>query len=327
MQMSHRICAILIAAALTLAFSSISAVAQQKGADAGDVAIVNDNAITRADFDNELNLVRQRLMEQGRAVSETQLPDIQKSVLQTLINRELLFQESRKKGIKVEEKEVQDQIDTIKQRFPNEAGFETALQRMNLSIDKLRSQIHKAMAIKKLVDNEIAHNIDIPEKESKAYYDANSANFKQPEQVKASHILIKVEPKDTDDQKAKAREQVAEIQKKLKDGGDFAALAKEYSQGPSSAKGGDLGYFKRGQMVKPFEEAAFALSTNEVSDIVETRFGYHLIKVYDKTPERTIAYEEVKPKLVQSLKQEKTSQEIARYVEGLEDKATIERRL
>ena len=103
------------------------------------------------------------------------------------------------------------------------------------------------------------------------------------------------------------------------------ALAREYSEGPSSVKGGDLGYFGRGQMVKPFEDVAFALEIGELSDVVETRFGYHLIKVTGKKPETVIAYADIKERLQQYLKDEKVQQEVNAYVEDLKTKAKVEK--
>jgi peptidyl-prolyl cis-trans isomerase C len=149
--------------------------------------------------------------------------------------------------------------------------------------------------------------------------------FKQPEQVKASHILIKVTPDADDAQKATARKKIEEIQQKLKNGGDFAALAKEYSEGPSGARGGDLGFFRHGQMVKPFENAAFGLEPGQVSDVVTTRFGYHLIKVTEKKPAKTLAYSEVKDKIGERLKQQKIEKQAGEYIDGLKKDAKIEK--
>jgi len=111
----------------------------------------------------------------------------------------------------------------------------------------------------------------------------------------------------------------------LKKGDDFAALAKKYSEGPSGARGGDLGYFSRGQMVKPFEEAAFALKPGHVSDIVETQFGFHLIKLVDKKPEGMVAYKDIKDKLSEYLKSEKVQKEITNHVENLKKHAKIKK--
>jgi len=123
-------------------------------------------------------------------------------------------------------------------------------------------------------------------------------------------------------------EKIKKIQKELKGGQDFAVLAKKYSEDKgSSANGGDLGYFSRGQMVKPFEDAAFGLKPNEVSDIVETRFGYHLIKVYDKKPGKIMAYDEIKNLLTERLQQEKTQQEAVKYIADLKKTAKIKKYL
>ena len=123
-------------------------------------------------------------------------------------------------------------------------------------------------------------------------------------------------------------QKIQKIQKELKSGQDFAVLAKKYSEDKSSgAKGGDLGYFSRGQMVKPFEDAAFGLKPNEVSDIVETQFGYHLIKVYDKKPEKILTYDEIRELLIKRLRQEKTQQETAKYIADLKKDAKIKKYL
>jgi len=134
-----------------------------------------------------------------------------------------------------------------------------------------------------------------------------------------------VESNADEDKKGEARQKIVVVQEKLKKGEDFAVLAKEYSEGPSNTRGGDLGYFRRGQMVKPFEDAAFTMQPNEVSDVIETRFGYHLIKVYDKKPEQVLAYADVKEKLNQRLKQQKVEKEATQYVDQLKKDAKIEK--
>jgi peptidyl-prolyl cis-trans isomerase C len=139
------------------------------------------------------------------------------------------------------------------------------------------------------------------------------------------HILVMVAPQATEEQKATAREKLKEVQDKLGKGEDFEALAKQYTEGPSAAKAGDLGNFSRGQMVPPFEEVAFSLKAGEVSDIVETRFGYHLIKVVDKKPGSTTSYEEVKDNLKQYMKQQKVQEQIKLYLEELQKQAKVER--
>lgn len=289
------------------------------------VAVVNGTVIKQAEFDSEMSRVLERLQRTGRIPNDLERSQIKKQVLENLIARELLYQESQKKGIKVDQKEIEEQITALKGRFPSEVEFKNALSTANLTEADLRFQFERDVAIRKLLDDQIGGKSTVSEKESRAYYDSNLASFKKSEQVRASHILIKVDPGADEAKKAEARTKIESLQAKLKNGEDFGALAKEYSEGPSGPKGGDLGFFGRGQMVKPFEEVAFSMKPGQVSGMVETRFGYHLIMVTERTPESTLSYEEVKDRLEQYLKQQKVQEEIAAYVETLKSKAKIER--
>ena len=289
------------------------------------VAVVNGTVINQAEFDSEMNRVLERLQRTGRFPNDLERSQIKKQVLENLIARELLYQESQKKGIKVDQKEIDAQLTALKGRFPSEVEFKNALSTMNLTEAELKFQFERDLAIRKLLDDQIGGKSAVSEKESRAYYDSNLESFKKPEQVRASHILIKVDPGADEAKKAEARTKIESLQAKLKNGEDFGALAKEYSEGPSGPKGGDLGFFGRGQMVKPFEETAFTMKPGQVSGMVETRFGYHLIMVTERTPESTLSYEEVKDRLEQYLKQQKVQEAIAAYVETLKGKAKIER--
>jgi len=309
-----------------LALIALPSLAEEKDPSESKVAVVNGSVITQDDFNKEMARVQQVFAKSGRSFDESQLLDIKKEVLESLIKRELLYQKSQNEGVKVEEAEVNEQIESMKKRFSTEAEFKSALGRMNLSEADVKSEIEKLMAIQQFIDEQIFKKVTVSEEESRAYYEGHPDLFKKPEQVLASHILIKVDPKEEEEsKKTEARETLEKIMKRLKNGEDFAELAKEFSQGPSSAKGGNLGYFERRQMVKPFAEAAFALKTGEVSGVVETKFGYHLIKVFDKKDETTMAYEDIKDKLQEHLKQEKVKEQLNQYVEELKGKAKIER--
>lgn len=290
-----------------------------------NVAMVNGKAITRQEMNLEINRFREHLTSMGRPLPDAQLPGLQKDVLEELITTELLFQESQKAGIKVDEAAFNLQMDNWKKRFPTEEARQAYLKKMSFSEDDLKSRFQRGMAISQFIETQLGPKAAVDDKETKAYYDAHPVEFKMPEQVRASHILIKVDPKADEAAKAEARKKIEDIQAGLKKGGDFAALAKEKSSCPSAEKGGDLGYFSRGQMVKPFEEAAFALKPGEVSGPVETNFGYHIIKVIDKKPETTLAYEEVKAKLGQKLREEKLEKELDLYLAELKKTAKVER--
>ena len=316
-----------IAAILIFVLLSLPAMAADKNPAGGKAAVINGVGITQAHFDKELKVHLDRVSRQGQQINEEQTEALKKDVLEGLIEREVLYQESQKAGIKVDEQKVNDQMAGIKKRFLNEEEFKKALASMGLTEEEVRTQIQRGLAIRGLIDQKVANGIVVTDQETKTFYDDNPQFFKQPEQVKASHILIKVEPTADDATKAADRKKIEDIRKKLTEGGDFAELAKENSEGPSAPKGGDLGYFRRGQMVKPFEDAAFSMKVNEVSGLVETRFGYHLIKAYDKKPEQTIPYAEVKDRIAQRLKAEKVEKAAKEYVDNLKKDAKIEKML
>ena len=317
---------LLLVAIIALVLSSIGSIssADENKSSENKVAIVNGTVITKEDFNREMSRAEEQIASMGKTLNDSQRSEIKEEVLKNLINLELLYQASKENGIKVDEKTVNEQMEKLKARFPSEKEFKDAFSKKKLSEAMVISQIGRGMAIQKLIDEKVIQKIMISDEETKAYYDSHPDFFKEPEQVQASHILIKVEPKADESQKAEARKKLETIQQKLQEGGDFAALAKEFSEGPSNVKGGDLGYFRRGQMVKPFEEAAFALEPGKVSGIIETNFGYHLIKTIDKKPEAIIPYKDIKDKLEQYLKQEKVKNEIKLFIDKLREKAKVE---
>ena len=309
----------------TLILGSALAWAAEKKAPGDKVAVVNGVTISKDTYDRELNFFVRRAAPGGQQIPDVQMAQMKSEVLESLIDRELLFQESKKKGIQVKSDAVSDQLQKIQQRYPNKEEFKKLLSNMGLTESDVQAQIERGMAIQELIDKEVTEKIKVSDEETKAFYDKNPQLFQQPEQIKASHILIKVQADAPADQKAEARKKIEDVQQKVKKGEDFATLAKTYSEGPSGPKGGDLGYFRRGQMVKPFEEAAFSLKPDETSEIVETQFGYHLIKVNDKKPAKNMTYAEVKDRLNEHLKKQKTDSEANAYIETLRKDAKIEK--
>jgi peptidyl-prolyl cis-trans isomerase C len=313
--------------AVVLAICAVAfpAAAEEAAPSDDKVAAVNGTVISKADLEKEVGRLQWQYSMMGKPAGESEMAEMRKEALEKLIENELLYQESKRQDIKVDEAEIERHVATMRKRFPTEAEFEAALEKMNISVDELTSQFTRGRAIQQLIEGQVADKVTVSEEEEKTFYDSNPELFMQPEQVKASHILIKVEPDADESKKAEAREELEEISQKLEAGEDFAELAKEFSQGPSGPGGGDLGYFGHGQMVKPFEEAAFALEPGAVSDIVETRFGYHLIKVVDKRGGDKAAYEDIKDRLAQYLKQQKLQEEVELYVKKLKEEAEVER--
>ena len=314
----------IIAIMLMLLFPTTSALGDTKPV-AEKVAAVNDIIITSHDVEHKMIEIKQQFIKQGRPVDEQQLTALKNQIVDSLIEEELLFQESQKKGVKIEQATVDASLTNIQNRFNSEEDFLNFLKEMNLTKADFLLKIRRGLSTRKLIDTQIGDKIQIPEKESQTFYNTHPKYFKIPEQVKASHILIKLESNADKATRSAAFKKIKEIQKQLQNGEAFASLAKKFSEGPSNIKGGDLGYFGPGQMVKPFEDAAFALKPGETSKIVETRFGLHLIQLTDKKPEGTIDYKDIKERIIQHLKQERMKQDIITYIQDLKKKAKIEK--
>jgi peptidyl-prolyl cis-trans isomerase C len=175
------------------------------------------------------------------------------------------------------------------------------------------------------VEGQIADKIAVKPEAIADFYQKNQDKFQQGARVRASHILISVPEKADAATKLQAKTKAEGVLKDLKAGKDFAAAAKENSQDPgSAANGGDLGYFEQGQMVPPFEQAAFALKPGEMSDLVETPFGFHIIKVADKQASRVVPIEEAKPQIEQYLTGQNRQEQTAAFVKTLKAKAKID---
>jgi len=312
---------------LTLGLMCISLSISGAGAasEEAKVAMVNDTIITQAEFDQELARAQMQITRGRGALSDVQVKALKNDVLENMIGRELVYQVGKKQGIKVAADEVNAQWGKVKGSFPSDVELKVALDRMNLTEEIILLKIERDLSIDMAIEANIVKNIVTSEQESKTYYDSHPESFRRPEEIKASHILIKVESGADDAEKTDAKKRLEEIRGRLKKGEEFAAIAKELSEGPSSENGGDLGYFSKGRMVKSFEEAAFALKTGEISDIVETQFGYHLIKRTAQRPEAIIPFEDVKERLQESIKNDKVQRKIGEYVSKLKEKAKIER--
>lgn len=302
---------------------SQTAIAVEKAKAKVAVATVNGADITEDEFNMAMNFFQQRIAMQGQKLEDDQLNEIKKKILDNMIDTELLYQAAGKEKAKIDEEQLKTQWSRVEERMKTDAAYKENIDKMNLSADEMKNQIRRQMLIQQFVTDKFVNTTTVPDEEIKAYYESNGEMFHTPEQIKASHILIKVE-KDADEKaKAEAKKQIKDVQKQLKGGADFAELAKKYSQCPSKTNGGDLGFFGRGKMVKPFEEAAFAMKEGDVSDIVTTDFGYHIIKVTGKKDASTIPLDQASEKLASFLKQQKVQQKVSSFLQAEKEKSKI----
>jgi peptidyl-prolyl cis-trans isomerase C len=288
-------------------------------------AIVNGSVITQRSFDQEFTVLRAQIEQSGQKIEDNQTDEFKKHVINQLISAELLYQDSKQKGIKVSDEQLGKYLAEVVKRFPSEEEFKKGLAEMNMTEAEMKMKLRKSLAIQELITKYVALGTEVTDEEAKAFYDMRSELFQQPESVKASHILIKVAADAKQPEKDAAMTKIKEIQDKVKKGEDFAELAKKNSECPSAPNGGDLGFFPKGQMVKPFEDAAFALAPGAVSDIVVTQFGYHLIKAVEKKKSEQIAFETAKEKIKGNLSKDKRKQKVDSHIDMLMAKAKIEK--
>ena len=286
------------------------------------VARVNGETVTKAEFEAAVAAVEQR--NQG-AVPPEQRDRIYRGVLDQLVGMKLLVQEAAARKIAVPEADIDAQIAQMRQQFPSEDVFNQALKQQNKTVDLLKADARRTMAAQKMIEEALADKVAVTPQQAQEFYDKNPDQFKRPEQVRASHILISIPQGADGPTKDAARKRAEGVLKQVKAGGDFAALAKEHSQDPGSAvNGGDLGLFQQGQMVPAFDQVAFTLKPGSTSDLVETQFGYHIIRVMEKKDAGTVTLEEVRPQLEQYLQNVNRQREMQSFVDGLKAKGKVE---
>ena len=320
-----------LALALLFITVTVNAAEAEKSKQADVAATVNGVSIGRGELDRSLDTARQQFESIGNQQdlsSEQAKIDLEQEVLDRLIDIELMIQDSEKRNIVVNENYQKKFFDEFMKQFKDEDEYQQFLKTNEIKEDALKIEFERQLTIRALqnrVQKELSEKITVTDEEVKTFYDNNKEQFKQPEQVRARHILITVDQDADEDTKKEARKTIEEVKGKIATGEDFAKLATEYSQCPSSSQGGDLGYFSKERMVKPFADAAFNLKQGEVSDIVETKFGYHLIRVDDKKAEEDIAYDNVKEEIRKYLFQSRLEEAHQEYLQGLRDKAEIKK--
>lgn len=288
--------------------------------ESGKVAVINGTVISQEQFDREWFQLQKALDRSGNSLSDKDMADLKTSILEQIIRFELLYQECQKEGVEIDESEINKQLDDQRNKFSSNEEFLQALEDLGTDETSLKSKIERNLAIQRLINQKFKPTIS--DKEAKKYYNANPDEFKQEERIRASHILINVDSNADQSTKEAAKKQMEDLLRRVKNGEDFTDLAKQYSDCPSGSQGGDLDFFSKGQMVKPFEETAFAMKQGEISDIVETEYGYHIIKVTDKQGPRT--FDEAKKDIKRILGKQKIADSYSKFYADVRRKAKLE---
>jgi peptidyl-prolyl cis-trans isomerase C len=271
---------------------------------------------------NQLAGEKQLSLDQQRQRNAT----FYQEAIDHLITMALLKDQIRQQNVTIDKARVDQELQQLSKQFASHDEFAKALAKQGVTETELRENLEQNLGMQEVVNQAVK---DVPEptdEEISKFYADNAGKFLIPEQIRASHILLKVDPKSTPEQKEEIKKKLEGIRAEIESQKiTFAEAAAKFSEDTSNAsKGGDLGFFSRGRMVKPFEDAAFATPPGNLSPIIETQFGYHLIQVTELRPARTATLEQAKPAIVQYLIQTSKRKAVQGYLEDLKSKATIE---
>jgi peptidyl-prolyl cis-trans isomerase C len=286
------------------------------------VAKVNGTPIHRKSV---RELVQAVLITQTEKPGPEVIDRLVQESLTSLIDHELLFQESQAEKIDIGKAAVDADIARTRERFPDEASFRAALRDRGISNQDLREETRKTLAVNRLLEAKVWRNVSVSDEDVKRFYERNKEEFRHPDEIRARHILVRV-PEDADAAtRAKARARAESLLARIEAGADFATIARQDSEDPgTAARGGDLGYFARGDMVESFEQHAFALQPGKRSGVVETVYGYHIIEVTDRRQAGYRPLAEVEDRIREVLAKTEREKLRAQLIHSLRQKADIQ---
>jgi peptidyl-prolyl cis-trans isomerase C len=298
-----------------------------------EVAVtVNGVEITENDIIQIIGAQLEKIDQQGAklapALAEQYKKQLREQALEQLIRRQLLDEKIKEANIVITEEEIMNQIHKIAsaQNMSLE-DFKKTMEKYSRTFEEVKQDVRKALSRNKFMEAQWAGKTDVTEEEAKKYYDENPKRFDVPEQVRTSHILVQYEldvpNADPNEVKAKAKAEAQDLLQQIKDGADFAELAKTHSDCPSAPKGGDLGFISKGDTTPQFEKAAFELEIGQISDIVETEYGCHIIKVTDHKDASVVSFEQAKDDILKQLTDQKQLEFAEKYISSLKRQAKI----
>jgi peptidyl-prolyl cis-trans isomerase C len=291
----------------------------------GIVAKVNGVGLSKIEFERGWEYFLQRSgIPAGHADKDGKVLELRKQVLERLIDEELLFQEAKKLKMVVGKEVIDAEIEKAHAQFPTPEAFKEALAQNKLTEEGLRTVFNRTLTIQAFVEKDIVKGVVVTDAEVHDFYTSNKDKFESPEQAHARHILVAVDEKADEKTRQAGKAKADDLLAQLKGGANFEDLAKKSSDCPSAPQGGDLGFFGHGQMVPEFDSAAFALKPGELSGVIATKFGYHIIKMEEKKDAGLVPETEVAPKIREYLTSQKTGAAVEQRIKTLREKAKIE---
>ena len=305
-----------------------------------EVAKVNGVPLSSQVLERELFAFRIRAKQLGREIKPADEVTIARELLKSAVARELVVQKAKSLGIAITEEKINRQFENVEDQFPSHSAFLTSLAFQHMSIAALKEKIHRTLLEDELMRREIAPKVEVSDEETKKYYEDNKARFAKPVLYRVSHIHIAtIKPSgDAEDEASRmnakrltrmineeAKEKISSILKKIKAGEDFAQLAKRFSEDEASKnKGGQLGDLHPDSTIPEIGEEMVRLHEGETSGIIQSQFGYHILKLDEIIPSTLMPFADTKTDIMNLLLKMKTRTLFETYVEGLGAKAEIQ---
>jgi peptidyl-prolyl cis-trans isomerase SurA len=285
-------------------------------------AKVNSEIITLSAIEERAELLRQKYVGAPISISEQ---DLLKDALNMIIEERLQIQEGKKFGFIVDEYAIDAAVEDIKKKNNLADGqLQEMLKREGRTLESYKNHIRDQILVSKITQFEIGNRVKVSEKNIIKYYKKNQKEFWEEGKVRARHILFISERGSSENQRRAKLRQAKKVLSEIRKGSDFSKLAIKYSEDVSASSGGDVGFVKRGKMVREFEEAVFSLKPGQISDIVETEYGYHIIKVDEVLPGKTLTLKDVKNRIHKILSMQKQKQVYDDWINELKKSAFIE---
>ena len=287
-------------------------------------AKVNGEGITKKDFETQVERNMARYKGQGQELPPGIDSRIRESVLRRMIDDAVTEQKAKSLGLDVTAQELDAKFKEYKDRFRTQEAFDEYLKRSGNTAEAMRDDLRRNLLRDRVVEK-LSGNVDVADDEVQKYYTENIQRFTEREQVKASRILVRVAPNATDAEKKAALKEAKSVRAKAAAANaDFAAIATQSSKAPEASRGGDLGYITRGRMTPEFDNVAFTLKPNTVSDVVQTALGYEIIKVFEQKAERQRPLDEVKESIKNSLLARKRNEKRRDVLRQLKQDAKVD---
>jgi peptidyl-prolyl cis-trans isomerase SurA len=292
----------------------------------GIAAIVNEDIITVHELNREYAVISGELEKREGALSAEAAKKLRGDVLNSLIDRKLVRDKVKELNIVVSDEEIRLSIEDIKkQNHLSQEALVAALLAQGTSFEQYKAQMKDQLERLRLMSQEVKAKIQISERELREYYDGNQALFSEVPAYRARHIFLKVPKNASNEEIKKIMEKALTVMAEAKSEADFAGLAKKYSDDPgAAADGGDLGTFKKGDMLPEIESAVITMNPGEVSDIVTTPAGFHIIKLEEKSALQVKPFETVKVTIEETLYRKKSEERFKQWAEELRKGAAVE---